>query len=316
MKETVLFSVDTPYRQPLPVKAWLLGNPERKSLAVMGALRGNEIQQMYICGKLIQALERLERQNLLDADCGIMVIPCANQFSMNVGRRFWAADNTDINRMFPGYDGGETTQRIAARIFNALQGYTYGVQMASFYLPGDFLPHVRMMETGYERAEEATAFGLPYIILRTPQPYDTTTLNYNWQIWDTMAFSLYTRETDCVDPYTAQQAVDAVLRFLREKGLSHQSNTAPGTVPRLFKENGLHTVLSTAGGLFLRRHEPGDIVGEGDMLAEIIDPCCGKVLARLHADCDGQVFFAHKTQLIAGHEVVFRILPCGQYTEE
>ena len=61
--------VDTPYRQPLPVKAWLLGNPERKSLAVMGALRGNEIQQMYICGKLIQALERLERQNLLDADC-------------------------------------------------------------------------------------------------------------------------------------------------------------------------------------------------------------------------------------------------------
>ena len=54
---------------------------------------------------------------------------------MNVGRRFWAEDNTDINRMFPGYDQGETTQRIAARIFEALQGYSYGVQMADILDP-------------------------------------------------------------------------------------------------------------------------------------------------------------------------------------
>ena len=32
---------------------------------------------------------------------------------MNVGKRFFPVDNTDINRMFPGYDKGETTQRLA-----------------------------------------------------------------------------------------------------------------------------------------------------------------------------------------------------------
>ena len=41
------------------------------------------------------------------------------------------------------------------RTFQSLQGYRYGVQMASFYLPGDFLPHVRMMETGYQHTDEA-----------------------------------------------------------------------------------------------------------------------------------------------------------------
>ena len=30
-------------------------------------------------------------------------------------------------------------------------------------------------------------------------PIDTTTLNYNWQIWETNAFSIYTKETDEVD---------------------------------------------------------------------------------------------------------------------
>jgi len=309
MKEITLFTVETPYRQPLPVKGWLFGNPDEKSLAVMGALRGNEIQQMYICGKLIQALRAAEEQNLLDPACGILVVPCANQFSMNVGRRFWAADNTDINRMFPGYDLGETTQRIAARIFQALQGYRYGVQMASFYLPGDFLPHVRMMETGYQRTDEAAAFGLPYVVLRSPQPYDTTTLNYNWQIWDTQAFSLYTRETDSIDPRTAQQAVDAVLRFLRQKDLCYQDVALSEQESLLFREDALSSVLSSAGGLFLRHMKPGDVVQPGDLLADILDPCTGEILEQLRAGQLGRIFFAHKAQLIAGHEVAFRILP-------
>lgn len=309
MRKEILFTMETPYRQPLSIKGWRFGNPEKKSLAVMGALRGNEIQQMYICGQLIQALEELERSGLLDPECGILVVPCANQFSMNVGRRFWAADNTDINRMFPGYDQGETTQRIAAHIFAALQGYRYGVQMASFYLAGDFLPHVRMMETGYQHTEEAEHFGLPYVVLRKPQPYDTTTLNFNWQVWETQAFSLYTRETDSVEARSARQAVEAVLRFLRAKGLSHQDGLPQGVEPTHFREDGLHTVLTAAGGLFLRHHGPGDVVQPGDVLADILDPCTGAVREQLHTDRLGRVFFSHKAQLITGHEVAFRILP-------
>ncbi|WP_300791333.1 hypothetical protein [uncultured Bacteroides sp.] len=61
-----------------------------------------------------------------------------------IEKRFWAMDNTDINRMFPGYNQGETTQRIAAALFEAIQGYTYGIRLASFYVPGDFVPHVRI----------------------------------------------------------------------------------------------------------------------------------------------------------------------------
>ncbi len=53
-----------------------------------------------------------------------------------IKKRFWSIDNTDINRMFPGYDKGETTQRIAAGIFEKIKDYKYGIQFASFYIPG------------------------------------------------------------------------------------------------------------------------------------------------------------------------------------
>ena len=35
---------------------------------------------------------------------------------------------------------------------------------------------------------------LPYVVMRKPEPIDTTTLNYNWQTWETNALSVYTKE--------------------------------------------------------------------------------------------------------------------------
>lgn len=308
MKETVLFTLDTPFRQPLQVRGWYFGNPDRKTMAVMGALRGNEIQQMYICARLIQRLAQLEQRGDLPPGCGILVVPCANQFSMNVGRRFWAADNTDINRMFPGYDLGETTQRIADRIFRALQGYRFGVHVTSFYLPGRCLPHVRIMSTGYEQPEEALDFGLPYILLRQPHPYDTTTLNYNWQIWNTQAFSLYTRQTEAVDEEAAEQAVTAILRFLNRKGCC-QGDFGDGVLTRLLAEENLHTVSTRTGGIFFPLGELGELVQSGQTVARILDPATAEVREELVTDVSGRIFFLHHACLINGHDVAVRILP-------
>ena len=114
MKQETLFTLDTPYRQSFNIEGFRFGRGE-KCCAIVGAIRGNEIQQMYTCSLLIRELKRLEQQGAIKNE--ILVIPCVNQFSMNVGSRFWAMDNTDINRMFPGYDRGETTQRIADAVF-------------------------------------------------------------------------------------------------------------------------------------------------------------------------------------------------------
>lgn len=308
MEEKVLFTMEAPYRQPLKVKGYFFGNPEKKTLAVVGSLRGNEVQQTYVCGLLIRALKQMEAEGRLSEDTGILVIPCINQFSMNVGRRFWAADNTDINRMFPGYDQGETTQRIAARLFDWLQGYTYGVHLISFYLPGNFLPHVRIMETGYERPQDAIDFGLPYVVLRKPKPYDTTTLNYNWQIWNTSAVSLYTRETDMADPVSAQMAVDGILRMMNRKGFC-SADVGPGAEPEVFQEETLITVLTRRGGLLLHRKDPGTYVMEGETLGEIVDPCTAEVTEFITAPHNGTIFFAHRPVLINGHDVAYRIIP-------
>ena len=213
MRKTEIYHMGSPYREDLSISGYTFGHG-RKSACIVGSIRGNEVQQLYVCSQIIRKLGELEAAHAITADREILVIPSVNHHAMNLGKRFWPVDNTDINRMFPGYDLGETTQRIAAGVFDKVKDYDYGIQFASFYLPGDFIPHVRMMDTGRQNTSLAGLFGLPYVVVRRPKPIDTTTLNYNWQIWDTSAFSLYTTETDFIDEVSARQAVAAVLRFL------------------------------------------------------------------------------------------------------
>ena len=49
-----------------------------------------------------------------------MGIPSANPYSINTKKRFWCTDNTDISRMFLGYDLGETTQRMLSDGFREI----------------------------------------------------------------------------------------------------------------------------------------------------------------------------------------------------
>ena len=178
MEQKILFEIKALYRDDFRVTGFSFGHGE-KSVCIVGSMRGNENQQLYACSQLIRKLRELEEKGRLEPDREILVIPCVNPYSMNIKKRFWSIDNTDINRMFPGYALGETTQRIAAGVFEAIKDYTYGIQFASFYMPGAFVPHIRMMKTGFENVDLARKFGLPYVVLHAPRPFDTNTLKYN-----------------------------------------------------------------------------------------------------------------------------------------
>lgn len=306
MIKEILYTIQSPYRQDMHIYGYRFNHGD-KAACIVGAIRGNEVQQLYVCSQLVKVLGELEKRGAIASGKQIMVIPSVNHYSMNVGKRFWPSDNTDINRMFPGYNEGETTQRVAAGLFEAVQGYTYGIQMASFYIPGDFVPHVRMMETGYQNPSLANLFGLPYVVIRKPKPIDTTTLNYNWQIWDTSAFSIYTNKTDQIDEVSAMQAVSAILRFLTRMGvLRYQCHG--GYIASVIKEEELLNIKCDTAGIFRRKTEPGEEIHVGQLVAEILDPLEGHVITQILSPVDGIVFFAHHDPLVMENSVVFKII--------
>ena len=236
-----------------------------------------------------------------------MVIPCANPYSINTKKRFWCTDNTDINRMFPGYDEGETTQRIAAAIFESVRGYEWGVQLASYYLSGNFAPHVRLMHTGDEETSAAEEFGLPLVYCHEPTSYDTAVLNYTWQVFETKAYSLYSGSTDVICHDMAKQSWLSVLRFARWVGAC-DVHVLPGARSYVFADDALRTVMSDRAGILYARATVGQTVRRNDLLAKVLDPFTGQTLQEIISPADGVIFFAHTKNLIHQHSRVFQVL--------
>ncbi|MGN0905735.1 MAG: M14 family metallopeptidase, partial [Bullifex sp.] len=220
---------------------------------------------------------------------------------------FWPIDNTDINRMFPGYDKGETTQRIAAALFDRVRNSRYGIQFASFYMPGTFVPHVRMMKTGYEDLILAKQFGLPYVILHNPRPFDTATLNYNWQIWDTKAFSIYTTSTAEIDQDSSRQAIEAILNFLSKEGIIRYTGRE-GYISRVVETSELITLRAENAGFLETLRKGGDNIQKGETLARILDTYTSEVLSEIKSPVDGIIEFSSNEALTYENTTIFKLI--------
>lgn len=306
MREKVIYEIKSLYRDDFRVTGYEFGFGG-KSACIVGGCRGNEVQQIYTCSQIVKQLKILEKRGKILPGHKILVIPSMNPYSMNIQKRFWPTDNSDINRMFPGYSLGETTQRIAAGVFEAIKDYKYGMQFTSFYMPGKFTPHIRMMQTGFESVELAKQFGMPYVVLRQVRPYDTTTLNYNWQIWESKAFSVYTTSTDHIEKESAAQAVHAVLHFLDSQGIISYK-VHDGYISRVITDTDMASVRTESSGIFDGKVRVGQEVFQGEMLAEIIDPYEGDVLEKIFSPADGIIFFAHDDPLTYSHTSVYKIV--------
>lgn len=306
MRTEIIYENRSLYRGDFIIQGYIFGSG-KKSVCVVGNTRGNEFQQLYTCSRLVQELKKAESQNLITPGYEIMVIPSCNPYSMNIKKRFWPIDNTDINRMFPGYVEGETTQRIAGGIFEKIKDYEYGIQLASNYMPGEFMPHINIMKTDMDFTDLAVKFGMPYVVVRKPRPYDATTLNYNWQIWDTKAFSLYTTTTDRINPSSARRGVKSIFSFLGALGIMRYHGHE-GYRSQIVNYDDMISVRSPEAGFFEPVVKVEEEVKEGDVLACIRNPVDGEILAEIKAPADGVIFFIENEPLTYAHTAVIKLI--------
>lgn len=306
MERNTLFEIKALYRDNFRVTGFTFGSGD-DSICIVGSMRGNENQQLYACSKLVKKLSELEQERRIRSGKKILIIPCVNPYSVNIRKRFWTIDNTDINRMFPGYSLGETTQRISAGVFEAIKNYKYGIQFASFYMPGIFLPHVRMMKTGYENIDLAKEFGLPYVVLHNPRPFDTTTLNYNWQVWGTNAFSIYTTTTAAISESSADQAVEAILNFMSKQDIIDY-RADESYISKVVDGHDIISVRTKKSGFFMPETAAGKKVKKGSLLAKLTDTYTGELKDEIYSPVNGTIFFMHDAPMVYSNTAVFKII--------
>ena len=67
MRKEIIFTLENCYRDNMDVYGFHFGKGE-KAACIVGAIRGNEVQQLYICSQLVKALKELEEKGAIVHD--------------------------------------------------------------------------------------------------------------------------------------------------------------------------------------------------------------------------------------------------------
>lgn len=310
MQKIEILRIESLSRAPLVIEGYLFKGTSAKvpKIAIVGAMEGDSILPLYCASSLVDFFKSKIDKKKIRGD--ILIIPSINHYALNIAKRFWPLDNTDINMMFPGYDLGETTQRIAKKVFDAISGYDYGIVLERRPDPANCIPYIKLYKSGYEDILGAKRFGFKMIHHRTMKSIDSVTLQYNWQLWGTKAYSIMCPSGNLVDKDVANQITQAILRFMGKSKIInyHIFNGYESTV---IERNTIAVVKSPKSGIFIPIEIAGNYVSKGQIIGEIVDSLEGNIIYQFKSPCDGMITCYYSNSLIYEHAVAFRLAKIG-----
>ena len=307
MKKIEILKIESLNRAPLIVEGYLFegSDAEAPSVAIVGAMEGKTILPLYSASKLVDFL----KNELGDSEKirgNILIIPSVNHYALNLGERFWPLDKTDLNMMFPGYEQGETTQRIAKRLFDSISGYAYGISLESRSDLSTCIPYVSILRSGYEDIESSKGCGFRFIHHKEMKPTDTVSLQYNWQLWGTKAFSIITPSDETINPNNATRVYEGLIRFLSaSKIIKH--NVLLAYDSNIVTDKDIEIIKTPKSGIFIPTKKVGASVVKGETLAKVIHSLEGNVIHKILSPCDGVITCVYKNGLIFENALAFRV---------
>lgn len=310
VKKIEILRIESLSREPLVVEGFLFKGQSKKApkIAIVGAMEAQSNLPLHCASSLVDFFKTKVDKKRIKGD--VLIIPCVNPYAFNTGKRFWPLDNTNINTMFPGYELGETTQRIAKRLFDALQGYDYGVSLESRYDPVNCIPYIKLYDNELEDLEGAKKFGLKFIHHRKMKSIETVSLQYNWQLWGTRAYSIMCPMTQEIDRQKSSQIRQAILRFMHRQKILDFS-IFNGYESTVISAEEIETIKSIKSGLFIAKEAPGTYISKNQIIGEVIDSLEGHVTHEFVSPCDGMITCHYNNSLIYENAVAFRIAKIG-----
>jgi predicted deacylase len=306
MKKIEIFKITSLNREPLIVEGYLFegSNPDAPSVAIVGAMEGKNILPLYSASKLVDFLQNSisDSKKILG---NILIIPSINHYALNINERFWPLDKTNLNVMFPGYEKGETTQRIAKKVFDTIQGYSHGIILETREDLSTCMPYVKVFKSGFEDLEDAKKFGLKIIHYKSLKPTDTVSLQYNWQLWGTKAHSIMCPSATEVHD-DSDEIFESIVNFLNKNDII-ENKFLSAYESTILTSQDIEIIKTPRSGIFIPLMKVGTQVLKDDVIGKILHSLEGNIVHKIIAPCSGVITCSYKNALILENAVAFRI---------
>jgi predicted deacylase len=311
MMPPALLRMTAPLREDFEIGYHDLGDrsaPPR--VALVAGIHGDELNGIFVLSRLAAFLTRVAAgahrgQRIAQR---VIVIPAVNVMGVNVRSRRWPFDGTDINRMFPGYDAGETTQRIAHAVLAVTRPAHYRIDVHSSNLDFEEMPQVRLhVPTEQERAT-AALFGLPAIIELGMTPVFTSTIRSAWGAYGGENVVLQAGQAGSLQPVHCERLFRALVLFLHRVGvLGGDPPASEDDEVHRFPVGHVLPLIASHAGLFISRAAVGHWVQAGDVVGHVFDGFDGELRHEVRTPVAGLLTGIRRQPLLYEGDLIARI---------
>ncbi|HEX5033715.1 MAG TPA: M14 family metallopeptidase [bacterium] len=307
-----LLHMSAPLREDFDIPFHRIGKQEGPpEVALVGGLHGEELNTVFVLGRLADYLHRVEAGKYpgLTLKGSFLIVPAINVLGLNTRSRHWPFDKTDINRMFPGYDQGETTQRIAAAVLKATEPAKLRIELRCSNQDLEEMPHLRIYESDAEERRIAQDFGLGTILEKRIGKLSSVSLIQAWKNSGGMNFVLRAGRGGGLQLAYCERLFAALRGFLHHRGFlvdPHCPEPDENILP--YKPGSAFRILSEQAGFFVSHLNPGQWLQAGDLVGILYDGYTGKVRGEVHAPVGGLVLGLRRQPLTFEGDMIAKIL--------
>jgi predicted deacylase len=278
-------------------------------VALVAGLHGNELNGVFVLARLAEYLHGMVDGRQAGRLHGrVVVVPAVNVLGVNTGSRRWPFDKTDINRMFPGYDAGETSQRIANSVFQATRTARYRIDVHSSNLEFEELPQVRLYSPSEDERASAMLFGLPAVIERATDSVSTTTLGHAWRGGGGESFVIQAGRAGDLQLAHCERLFRALIAFLHHTGVVSGITLAiEDQDTHYFGLDQTLPLMSEHAGLFVSHVPVGRWLQAGELIGHVYDPFLGERRAELRSPRAGLLSGIRRQPLLYEGDLVARL---------
>lgn len=300
---TRILDIELPSGDTTPVVRRRFGSGGPRVVLVAG-IRGDAPEGIRVAHRVAVLLEEVEAELNGTVD----VFPCANPLAAHRGTRNWPFFDSDLNRTFPGREGGYPPQQVAWAICQDIAGADQVIELRGARPAFSEATQALVRDDHTAAAELATHANVAVVWRRQPGPAAPTTFAHQFPGTIVLEGGTGNRLTGRV----GEDLAIGVINLLIQLGVVPEQHLpvhwAAIRRPLGVTDAQVHRVRAGRGGLFL---PSGDIWAEveaGDRLGEVVDPLTGETREAVVSPVAGRVLALRDLPVVFPGTMVARVV--------
>lgn len=278
---------------------------DTKRISIVTGIHGDELEGQYVCYELQKRIEK-ERDKLT----GIVdVYPAMNPLGIDSITRGIPAFDLDMNRLFPGNIDGNMTEYLAAGIMQDVAGSDCVVDIHASNIYLTEIPQIRINELHQDTLVPlAKCANVDFIWVHGASTVLEATFAHSLNSIGTPVLVVEMGVGMRLTKAYGDQMVDGIFNLMKELGI-WSGEVAEVREPMVSTNpDDVSYLNATASGLFVPEVSHGARLKEGDLIGNIVDPLCGKVLDEVRAPQGGMLFTIRDFPIVDEGSLMGRIL--------